>query len=66
MLLEIDINKHNFSKIGKYISNKLHHIHKRENKKHVTMGADSMSERIFPKEKNQSCDEKKPKTGRKK
>lgn len=28
MISEIDINKHNFSKIGKYISNKLHHIHK--------------------------------------
>lgn len=28
MITEIDINKHNFSKIGKYISNKLHHIHK--------------------------------------
>jgi hypothetical protein len=66
MLLEIDINKHNFSKIGKYISNKLHHIHKRENKKHATVGSELLSERIIQKSKMQSCDEKKPKTVRKK
>lgn len=28
MLLELKNDKPNFSKIGKYISNKLHHIHK--------------------------------------
>jgi hypothetical protein len=28
MMTELEINKHNFSKIGKYISNKLHHVHK--------------------------------------
>ena len=28
MLVSLDINTHNFSKIGKYISNKLHHFHK--------------------------------------
>lgn len=34
MISEIDINKHNFSKIGKYISNKLHHIHSPVSNKH--------------------------------
>jgi len=65
MLLEMDINKHNFSKIGKYISNKLHHIRKRDNKKHVTVGSD-ISYRLSPKEKMKSCDDNKPKTVRKK
>jgi hypothetical protein len=45
MLVEIDINKHNFSKIGKYISNKLHHIHKPISGKHSSLLSETKTER---------------------
>lgn len=45
MITEIDINKHNFSKIGKYISNKLHHIHKPVHNKQYSLPSQSKTDR---------------------
>ena len=67
MLTEFDINKHNFSKIGKYISNKLHHIHKRDSKKHHTAANESIpDQKEKAKEKIDLQLDKKAKTARKK
>lgn len=68
MLAEIDINTHNFSKIGKYISNKLHHIHPRDtsNKKQQTTVHQLSERKDRVKQEVSSSEEKKSRTVRKK
>lgn len=67
MLVELNINKHNFSKIGKYISNKLHHIHKGEDRKRQSVSVEAVTERQDKaKDKTEPVQEKRAKTLRKK
>lgn len=54
MLEELDINKHNFSKIGKYISNKLHHIQTHKSARNLITIQLAATARLKDKKQNQS------------